>query len=168
MFNIKFSFLLLFFCSVIYGCGDEASDKVKRSGEPDIYRLTGDDEAMNRATDAAKNSIGTFDSALRSGNPSYQSFSLKSKFDKPDGAEHIWVGNISIQNGRYFGVVDNVPNSIPNLKVGDTIDVNNITDWMYIDNGVLRGGYTIRVLRDRMSPDERMAFDAEFGVTIEE
>ncbi len=168
MWPFKTTFLLLFFCSVIYGCGGETSNNVKRSGEPEIYHVPGDDEVMNRATEAAKNTIKTFDSALRSRNPSSQRFSLKAKFDKPYGAEHIWVGNISINNGRYFGVVDNVPNAIPNLKIGDAIEVNNITDWMYIENGVLRGGYTIRVLRDRMSAEERKAFDAEFGVTIKE
>jgi uncharacterized protein YegJ (DUF2314 family) len=95
-------------------------------------------------------------------------FALKTKFDSPDGAEHIWVKDIEIKNGRYFGVIDNAPTSIPNLKVGDAIEVHNITDWMYIDNGVLRGGYTIRLLRDRMSAEERKAFDTEYGVTIEQ
>jgi hypothetical protein len=30
---------------------------------------------------------------------------------------------------------------------------------MYIDKGVLVGGYTIRVLRDTMSPTDRADFD---------
>ena len=151
MLQLKMSFLFISVCCAIYGCGELKSDKVKRAGEPDLYHVPGDDEEMKRATEMALKTLQTFDSALKSGSPFYQKFSLKSKFDVPDGAEHIWVKNISIKNERYFGIVDNVPNSISNLKIGDTIEIRNITDWMYIDNGVLRGGYTIRVLRDRMS-----------------
>jgi len=36
-----------------------------------------------------------------------------------------------------------------------------ISDWMYIDDGYLVGGYTTRVIRDRMTPEEREAHDAE-------
>jgi len=56
------------------------------------------------------------------------------------------------------------------VKIGDTIEIrpNEISDWMYIDNGTLRGGSTIRVLRNRMSVEERTAFDAEYGVVIED
>ncbi|MBL7699974.1 MAG: DUF2314 domain-containing protein [Chitinophagaceae bacterium] len=153
---------------MVFACDERSSDKVERSGEPDVYQVADDDEAMNHAMEIARGTLKTFDSALKSGNPSYQKFSLKSKFDTPDGAEHIWVSDISIINGKHFGVVDNEPKSIPSIRIGDTIEVRNITDWFYIDNGILRGGYTIRVLRDKMSAEERKTFDAEYGVTIEE
>src|SRR5687768_1133449 len=98
------------FSCAMCACGDVKSDKAERAGE--VYHIPGDDEAMNRATEMARKTLATFDSALKSGNTSYQKFSLKSKFDTPDGAEHVWVKDISIKKERYFGVVDNVPNSI--------------------------------------------------------
>jgi uncharacterized protein YegJ (DUF2314 family) len=39
-------------------------------------------------------------------------------------------------------------------------DPSRITDWMFIDHGRLVGGYTTRLIRQRMSPEERDAFDA--------
>ena len=39
---------------------------------------------------------------------------------------------------------------------------------MYIDNQKLRGGYTLRVLRNRMTETERKQFDADSGLIIEE
>jgi uncharacterized protein YegJ (DUF2314 family) len=36
-----------------------------------------------------------------------------------------------------------------------------ISDWMYIEDGYLVGGYTTRVIRDRMTPKERTAYDAQ-------
>jgi len=38
---------------------------------------------------------------------------------------------------------------------------------MYVDSGRLVGGYTIRVMRAQMSPEERAAFDAEMPFRIE-
>jgi uncharacterized protein YegJ (DUF2314 family) len=48
------------------------------------------------------------------------------------------------------------------------VDPEKISDWMYVDNGVLRGGFTLRVLRSRMSPQEREQFDSEIGFGIED
>lgn len=81
--------------------------------------------------------------------------------------EHIWLANIEYKDGQYTGVVDNVPLSIKNVKMGDTLNISNadITDWFYIEDGKLYGGYTIRVLRDKMSEKERRQFDENFPVT---
>jgi uncharacterized protein YegJ (DUF2314 family) len=51
------------------------------------------------------------------------------------------------------------------VKVGDTVQISNdnISDWMYVDGIKLRGGYTIRLLRKRMTETERKQFDAENG-----
>ncbi len=38
---------------------------------------------------------------------------------------------------------------------------------MYIENGKLFGGYTIKVLRNRMTEEERKQFDAESGMQID-
>ena len=35
-----------------------------------------------------------------------------------------------------------------------------ITDWMYVEDGRLVGGYTMRAIRDRLSSDARAKFDA--------
>ena len=46
------------------------------------------------------------------------------------------------------------------------INRNEISDWMYIKNSVLHGGYTIRLLRDRMTEEERKEFDASIEMKI--
>jgi hypothetical protein len=47
MMSVK-SFFVCFSCAVC-ACGDVKSDKTERTGEPDVYNIPGDDEAMNRA-----------------------------------------------------------------------------------------------------------------------
>lgn len=85
--------------------------KTKREGEPTIYSVPDDDEEMNDAIKTANQTLDKFREALKSGNPDLQYFSLKSGFETPDGFEHIWVSNITLQENQYFGVVNNLPES---------------------------------------------------------
>ena len=114
--------------------------------------------------------LDKFNEALKSGKPDFEYFALKTRFNTPNGGEHIWVSNIILKEGKYFGVIDNLPESTTDVKLGDTIQIknDNITDWMYIDNQKLRGGYTLRVLRNRMTETERKQFDSDSGLIIEE
>jgi uncharacterized protein YegJ (DUF2314 family) len=56
--------------------------------------------------------------------------------------------------------VDNRPRYIAGLKVGDKVSVNpdEISDWSFVRNDQLVGGYTIRVLYAEMSPAEQADF----------
>ena len=90
-------------------------------------------------------------------------------FPTSDGAEHIWLVNIESVGGKLFGQVDNLPENVSSIKLGDKIEIEKykISDWFYIENNKLIGGLTIRILRDRMSADEKKQFDEEFGVKFD-
>jgi uncharacterized protein YegJ (DUF2314 family) len=49
----------------------------------------------------------------------------------------------------------------------DVVVAERISDWMYVHEGRLVGGYTIRVMRDRLSPAERLRFDQGLPFKIE-
>lgn len=154
----------------ILSCSKNQNTKTEREGEPTIYTVPDTDEEMNDAIKIANQTLETFNEALRSENPIVSYFALKTRFDTPDGSEHIWLSIISFKDNKYFGVVDNLPESTTEVNLGDTIQItnDNISDWMYIDNQKLQGGYTIRLLRNRMSEEERKMFDAESGLIIED
>ena len=64
--------------------------------------------------------------------------------------------------GKVFrGKINNDPELVKNVKIGQSITVEpkQISDWMYINQGKLVGGTTVRVLRDNLSPSERKGFD---------
>ena len=48
------------------------------------------------------------------------------------------------------------------------INKNNISDWMYLDKKILKGGFTIKLLRKRMSSGERAQFDSTRFYELEE
>jgi len=144
-------------------------DKTKREGEPDIYSVGDDDKEMNEAMKKARASFDTFLKAFNSENEYQYGFSVKVPFSTDAGVEHIWLSNVEVKNGKYYGEVNNLPNSVKSIKLGDIIpiDRNKISDWFYIENDKLVGGFTIRVIRNRMSATERKQFDLDFGVKID-
>ena len=151
-------------------CNNNQTTKTEREGKPTIYSVTGSDTEMNEAIKTANQTLDKFNAALNSSNPDFKYFALKTRFKTPNGGEHIWVNNITIRDKKYFGVIDNWPESTTDVKIGDTIQIvnDNISDWMYVDNQKLRGGCTIRLLRKRMTESERKQFDVENGLIIED
>ena len=144
--------------------------KTEREGEPNIYGTPSDDQEMNKAIVKAKGTLDQFDKAFQNNIFDTSTFALKVQFPTETGAEHIWATSIKIENGNYYGIVDNLPNTATQVKLGERIKLNkeDITDWMYADNGLLRGGYTIRLIRRRMSAEEKKQFDASFPFKIED
>ena len=160
---------LLFIASLLFiltSCKEGPADKTERSGEPDVYNVEDDDAKMNQAMIDAKNSIGDFKKAIASDNPNFEYFTIKQKFEADGGAEHIWVGDIQLIDNVLMGIIANEPVYTSEVQLGDTITVNNadISDWMYYDEGKVVGGFTIRAIRDALSPVEQAQFDAENGL----
>ena len=142
---------------------------MERENEPTIYKVGEDDAEMNKAIEKAKQTLDSFDYAFKNNSRVFTFFGLKKRFEENGNVEHIWIGNIQGEtNGKYVGVIDNLPEKIKSIKLGDTIEIDkkDISDWMYLKNSELHGGYTIRLLRERMTVDERKKFDAESGMKI--
>ncbi|MEP6806576.1 MAG: DUF2314 domain-containing protein [Flavobacterium sp.] len=159
----KILITLIIFCFI--SCKN--SDKIERENQPDIYDVKSTDNEMNAAIEKANQTLTDFNAALL--NPEIEVKSLKVKFQNKTDAEHIWLSNVEFKDGKYSGVLDNEPEYITEYKIGDKVNVDskNISDWMYIENGKLYGGYTIKVLRNKMSEDEKKQFDAESGMQID-
>jgi uncharacterized protein YegJ (DUF2314 family) len=165
--NLQIKTLFLFLTICILSCN--SNKKIERENEPTIYNVEENDVEMNRAIEKAKQTIDSFDNAFKNNSRVFTFFGLKKKFEENGNVEHIWIGNIQgIEKGKYVGVIDNLPEKIKAVKLGDTVQIDRkeISDWMYIKNSELHGGYTIRLLRERMTEDERKKFDAESGMKI--
>jgi uncharacterized protein YegJ (DUF2314 family) len=65
--------------------------------------------------------------------------------------------------------IDNDPEVVKSVKLGQAVTVRpqDISDWMYVDHGVLVGGYTLRVIRDAMTPAERAELDKSLPFKIQ-
>jgi uncharacterized protein YegJ (DUF2314 family) len=163
-------YLLISTLMFILSCNTNQKVKHVTKSEDEIYSTSSEDEEMNEAIDSAKSTLQLFENAFRSKKYDESSFVLKVRFDTPKGFEHIWVNNIEMEKNNYYGTINNIPESTTEVKEGEkiTIDKTNITDWLYNDNGTLRGGYTIKVIRNRMTKEEREQFDKEFQLKVDD
>jgi uncharacterized protein YegJ (DUF2314 family) len=97
---------------------------------------------------------------------------IKAKFPygSSGAAEHMWIGDLAYSGDLFQGTLENDPVYVQDVKLGDrvTVKVEDISDWMIIDDNRMLGGFTLHVIRNRMSEEERKQFDANFGVEIPE
>ncbi|MDP6634717.1 MAG: DUF2314 domain-containing protein [Phycisphaerae bacterium] len=152
-------------------CEDRKDDGVvRRDGEPDFVTQY-DEKAMTDAVAKAKATWKEFSAALARPAPGMTNFTVKRGFlvdDDPEG-EHIWLSNVSFDGEKFRGTVDNNPVSTKEVKFGQIVDVRpeELTDWMFVENGILRGGYTLRVLIMQESPEDRKKLLKTLGFRLE-
>ena len=158
--------------STLCGCGrkERQSGKIiEREGKPDVTDVDDDDPRMLAAIAKARSTVQQFIDALARPQPSQSMFSLKAAIRDGKEVEHMWLTPVTYDGSQFSGTVNNDPCTIKTIKIGDhfTVRKEEISDWMYIDNRKLIGGYTIRLLRDMAPPEKRAEFDRTVPFTIE-
>ncbi len=135
-----------------------------------VKNVSTDDVEMNAAIKRAQDTLPLFIRAFQSPTPTQKKFLIKAEFPYggANDAEYIWLNNLSYEGNQFEGNVGNEPIYVLNIKLGDrvTVSTSRISDWMIIDDNRLLGGFTIHVLRNRMTDAERKQFDADFGFII--
>jgi uncharacterized protein YegJ (DUF2314 family) len=86
------------------------------------------------------------------------------------GSEHVWVSDVRYEDGMFVGAIGNTPVRATGFRLGEIMRVQptQISDWSYVEDGRLVGGYTIRHIRSRMSERERRSMDENLPFSIEE
>ena len=143
---------------------------VRRPGsEPEYFRVEENDVQMRRAVRLARKHLRVFITALEHPAPGQHDFEVKKPFVQGDHVEHIWLSHVKYSGKRFHGFVDNKPQEITGLKMGMRVSVNpnEISDWLFLDNGKLVGGYTIRVLYSDLSPERKKEFTERADFRIE-
>ena len=115
----------ILFLTIIFLLSCNSSKKIERENEPTIYVVEDNDSTMNNAILKARSSFDQFKKAFDSKNPNLTMFAIKKAYTtKNNGKEHIWLDSIEIKDNRYFGVVNNLPNEILSLKIGQKEEIN--------------------------------------------
>ena len=161
-----------FFAIIIFliSCNQNQPKIVDGASKDDkIYETTSDDEEMNAASKKAVDSFAIFNAAFKSRSKNISFISLKKRFKTEGGNEHIWISPISKIEKGYLGTVENDPIYVKDVKYGDTVLVkaNEVSDWMYVENNLLHGGYTLRVAIKHMNPKEKEEFLKSLDYKIE-
>ena len=164
----KFLILIVLFVSCS-GNENKGILRKEENGGDNVYSLSSDDDEMNRAIDTAVRYYDEFLSKFNNPGSNNSDFSVKMMFAYDGGNEHMWVNEMFNKGERLYGLIDSDPVYATSVKAGDTIEVNknNISDWMYLKNDTLIGGYTIKVLYNKMSEKEKIRFKSEVAFILE-
>jgi uncharacterized protein YegJ (DUF2314 family) len=160
---------------LVSGCASQTPSHplgrtVHRPGSgPEYFEVKEKDAEMDRAVRMARRHLRVFITALEHPAPGQSDFEVKKPFVQGDHVEHIWLSGVRYTGKRFHGRVDNMPQEIKGLKMGTRASVNpdEITDWLFIDNGKLMGGYTVRVLYKDLSPERKKEFEENADFKIE-
>lgn len=140
---------------------------VRRTGQPEVDVVSGEDAAMNAAIARARASVGTFIAALKAPRAGQKSFAIQKRFasGRVGEGEHMWIVGLSFDGSLFHGFLNNVPVNVRGIKQGDAVTCapSELSDWMFTDKGKLVGGTTIRVLYDRLPPAEKKQLEKESG-----
>jgi uncharacterized protein YegJ (DUF2314 family) len=129
--------------------------------EPKPYQVPNEHAAMQKAVAKARKTVLQFIDALQHPTPGETDFEVKKPFVQKGDVEHIWLSEVTFVGGHFQGKVDNEPAKIRGLKLGQVLSVNpdEISDWVYIKNGKLVGGYTIRAHYNELTSEQKQKFD---------
>ncbi|GAE66933.1 DUF2314 domain-containing protein [Chryseobacterium indologenes] len=104
----------------------------------------------------AKNTLWYFNELIKNGFSEYNCVKFKNK----EGV-YVWLENVKIEESNYLG-------HLAENELSQKISIEEVIDWMIIEEGRLVGGYTIRHYRDTLDDEAKMNFDIDFGVKIDD
>jgi uncharacterized protein YegJ (DUF2314 family) len=119
------------------------------------------DPRMRFAIQEARRTLRTFFDAFVTPKENQTSFLLKVLFRSGAEKEHIWVADINASVSPLEGTIANEP-KLAGLRFMErtTFGPSQITDWMYVEDGYLVGGFTTQVIRSCMSPSQRAEYES--------
>ena len=163
--------LLILGCTIaIQSCGlATEGDQGKRTHVDDhVMYFDAEDIDMNKAFLLARESYPKFISKLKEQDEKTYDFSVKLSVPFDNSREHIWFSDLHYKNDSLHGVVDNDVLYVQNMADGDTVflDPYELSDWMYIENDTLRGGFTLSVAMQDMTDYEILQLQKSMGCVI--
>lgn len=171
IFSVIALLLVVFYSAQTTASKKNTSKEADKRLEDSVVEVSSVDVGMNEAMVKAKQNISQFEKALKDNNSEFKNFGVKIAFASDIGDEYLWISTIvySKEKNVYAGIVNSNPMYTKLVKYDEIVEfkLEDVADWMYFKGNLLIGGYTIRVLRDRMSNKERENFDKESGYQFE-
>jgi uncharacterized protein YegJ (DUF2314 family) len=136
----------------------------KAEDQSAVIDVPSSDAEMAAAISKARATLPVFWASYENPRPSERGHSLKVRFPyAANNGEHIWMAEVNkLGGGRYSGRFANAPLYLPGKHAGDLVEFSeaDISDWMFMRNGKIVGGETIKPLLKSMPTAEADALRA--------
>jgi uncharacterized protein YegJ (DUF2314 family) len=125
-----------------------------------IVNVEEDDPEMVAAMAEARSTLPQFWEHFDQPQRGESDFSLKVKITDEKGTEHFWATEIERHDGKTMGTINNDPNIVASVKLGDRIEIPeaDISDWLYLRDGKMVGNRTLVPLLKTMPAKEAEAY----------
>jgi uncharacterized protein YegJ (DUF2314 family) len=126
------------------------------SKQDKVIGVKDDEPAMIAAISKARETLPLFWRAFDKQERGEKDFALKVRITDKHGSEHFWATDIEHRDGKIKGIINNDPNIVTKVKMGDVIEIPeaDITDWLYMREGKMVGNFTLKVLFKEMPKKE--------------
>jgi uncharacterized protein YegJ (DUF2314 family) len=147
------------------------------SSKSEIIPVQSDDTEMNAAMQTARDRFPEFwrevSADYKRVIPALGGSMVKAYFDDPGGApqggEHMWARDVDYDGKAITGTLADTPRHLHSVRSGEQVSfpLERLSDWFYVDGGKAIGAFTVRVLRSRMSEQERREHDSHYPFRFE-
>lgn len=139
-----------------------AASAEEGGGDDRTVMVQKDDAVMERAIADARASLDRFLALAAAPPAATGGFALKVAIRDGDNVEHMWLTPFEPRADKFVGMINNDPELVKNVKAGKPFVFRreDITDWMYQQDGKLHGGFTTRALIARMPEAEAAPYRA--------
>lgn len=122
---------------------------VLKNKKSETYYKPANDSGVLEAKRQAQSKIGEFISELNANKDPNIAFNIKTPFVEEGKVEHMWVLVSSYEKGSFHGTLNNDPEWVKNIKIGDTVVVNeaDVEDWIISDGTKVVGDFSTKVFR---------------------
>jgi uncharacterized protein YegJ (DUF2314 family) len=126
------------------------------SKQDKVINVADDDPEMLAAIAKARDTLPHFWKVFDKPERGESGFSLKVKITDPRGTEHFWATDIERRDGKIMGTINNDPNVVATVKLGDRIQIAeaDISDWLYMRDRKMVGNETLKPLLKKMPAGE--------------
>ena len=160
---MRTSALVLTLLFILVACKRVPNESITESAKFDhVTGVKAEDAAMLRAFAKARGTLDNFLTLATTGDPRITAPSLKVKIEDSGAVEYFWVADFSQTDKGFSGRIDNDPESVHNVKLGQVITFpkSQIYDWTYVDSTTGRsiGNFTACALLTHESPKDAAEF----------
>ncbi|MBI1903522.1 MAG: DUF2314 domain-containing protein [Planctomycetia bacterium] len=127
--------------------GDDPLSVLRRVTQAPVVMLDGNDPRLLAAVSEARQRFAEFLAAFERREEGAQGhFWVKAPVRDGPATEYMWLNVSAVENDVVYGRLDNVPVDLKRVALGDRlrVDVQDLSDWMYVESGRLHGGFTMK------------------------
>jgi uncharacterized protein YegJ (DUF2314 family) len=126
---------------------------------PNILWINGDNPEMVAAIREAQRTFHQYREALSSVESVVDDCGVKVFFpasQDPQKGEHMWVNEVEFRGNDMVGTLCNDPDWIRGFACDDrvTFTLDRVSDWFFVVDDVLHGGFTLKLLFRHYSPEQ--------------